>query len=186
LIIAVVLAVPLWVAGVAAGGDLEAFCRDHPDHAKCQEDPSTTTTTTPEPPLLQPCETVTTLGLTGSLFFECDWTLDNDGSPTGTVTVTVEGGDIDRVVAMVRDSDPGDICVLEQWDKATGSEFIASFPLEYGGATYWQVGEHWCEPFDPVAGQREDLNGDPLHVMLSLRGKKGTEVTVTLSPSQAG
>ncbi len=37
-----------------------------------------------------------------------------------------------------------------------------------------------------LAGQREDLNGEPLHLTVNVRGKRGTEVLIELSPSQAG
>jgi len=99
--------------------------------------------------------------------------------------VTETSGDVSSVAVFIRDSAPGDICAIERWDKAIGTEFIASFPLEYGGQTYWDGGTNWCEPFDPVLGQRSDLNGEPLHVLVNVRGKKGTVVTVSLSPGQA-
>jgi hypothetical protein len=39
LIVSVALALPLWAAGTAAGGDLETFCDKNPNHAKCQDEP---------------------------------------------------------------------------------------------------------------------------------------------------
>ncbi len=131
----------------------------------------------------QPCETVTTLSGRGSLGFGCDWTPLESGA-TGTVTVTEISGDVSRVVVFVRDSAPGDICVLEQWDKATGTVFSAQFDLVVGDQNYWEGATHWCEQFDPIAGPREDLNGKPLHVQVGVRGKRGTVVAVSLSPGQ--
>lgn len=174
----IVIALALFALVMAAvpAGAAKPDCKPH------QPNCSTTPTTT-EPPLAQSCATLTTLSGTGSLGFECDWTPKNDGPTTGTVTVTVISGEVSRVVVFVRDSAPGDICVLEQWDKATGTVFEASFPLKDGRGTYWdQGGTNWCEPFDPVAGQRTDLNGDPLHLRVNVRAKKGTVIEVSLSP----
>jgi len=146
---------------------------------------TTTTTTTTEPVVAQPCKTVTTLRGTGDLWFDCKWTPKNTGDAEGTVTVTVANGEVSRVVVFVLDSAPGDICILEQWQRgATGTVFEASFPLEDGRGTYWDGGTNWCEPFDPVAGQRTDLNGEPLHVRVGVRAKKGTVVEVSLYPGQ--
>ncbi len=88
----------------------------------------------------------------------------------------------------VRGSDPGDICLLEQWDRPTGDVVEASFPLVGdNGETCWtQGGTHWRAQFDPIAGEREDENGNPLHVKVDVRGKKGTVVEVTLIPGQTG
>jgi hypothetical protein len=172
LVLTTVMSFALVMAAVPAGA-AKPDCKPH--------QPNCSTTT--EPPLVQSCATLTTLSGTGSLGFECDWTPRNNGATTGTVTVTVISGEVSRVVLFVRDSSPGDICVLEQWWKATGTVFEASFPLADGPETYWnQGGTNWCEPFDPVAGQRTDLNGDPLHVRVNVRAKKGTVVEVTLSP----
>jgi hypothetical protein len=44
LIMAVVLALPLWIAGSAVGGDLDAFCAAHPEHSKCPDEPPSTST----------------------------------------------------------------------------------------------------------------------------------------------
>ena len=181
LLIVAALALPVLAAtGATAGPD---FCDRKPNHPSCS-----TTTTTTEPAVAQPCETVTTLLGTGNLGFDCDWTPEESIATTGTVTVTVPSGEVSRVVVFVRDSAPGDICVLKEWDKATGTVFEASFPLvdEVGGrGTYWDNGTNWCEPFDPIVGQRSDLNGDPLHVRVGVRAKKGTVVEVSLSPGQA-
>ncbi|RLE13346.1 MAG: hypothetical protein DRJ28_07525, partial [Actinobacteria bacterium] len=62
--------------------------------------------------------------------------------------------------------------------------FIAEFPLIHGDHTYWDNGTNWCEPFDLILGQRSDLNGEPLHVRVGVRAKKGTVVEVSLSPGQ--
>lgn len=180
LLIVAALALPVLAATAAtAGPDCDRFA----DHPLCP--PSTTTTTTTEPAVAQPCETVTTLRGTGNLGFDCDWTPEESSAATGTVTVTVTSGEVSRVVVFVRDSAPGDICVLKEWDKATGTAFEASFPLVDERGTYWDNGTNWCEPFDPIVGQRSDLNGDPLHVRVGVRAKKGTVVEVSLFPGQA-
>jgi len=149
-------------------------------------DTTTTTTTTTEPVVAQPCKTVTTLRGTGDLWLDCEWTPQDNGAMTGTVTVTVANGEVSRVVVFVLDSAPGDICILEQWQRgATGNVFIAEFPLIYEDeTTYWDNGTNWCEPFDPILGQRSDLNGEPLHVRVGVRAKKGTVVEVSLYPEQ--
>ncbi len=164
------------------------FCGEdgtNPDHPSCTSTP-TTTTTTIEPAVEQPCETITTLGGTGQWSFGCDWTPANTEASIGTIQIRAINGDVSRVVVFVRDSDPGDICLLEQWDKPTSDLIEASFPLVYkNGETYWtQGGTHWCTPFDPAVGERTDLNGSLLHVDVSVRGKKGTVVEVTLTPGQ--
>ncbi|MFV1962183.1 MAG: hypothetical protein ACC658_10150 [Acidimicrobiia bacterium] len=165
-------------AALAAQPD---FCNDlspdyKPGHPSCL---------TTEPPTVQRCETVTTLRGTGNLEFGCDWTPVDISSTTGIVTVKVIEGKVSSVAVFVRDSAPGDICVLEQWDKPDLDVLEASFPLVHEGQSYWDGGTHWCEPFDPIVGERDDLNGEPLHVFVSVRAKKGTVVEVTLTPGQA-
>ncbi len=177
LLIVAALALPVLAATAATAGP--DFCDRKPNHPSCS-----TTPPPDEPAVAQPCETVTTLRGTGNLGFDCDWTPKEDGVTTGTVTVTVTSGEVSRVVVFVRDSAPGDICVLKQWDKATGTVFEASFPLVDERGTYWDNGTNWCEPFDPIVGQRSDLNGEPLHVRVNVRAKKGTDVEVSLSPGQ--
>jgi len=166
----------LVAAALAAPPDFCGKNGTNSDHPSCS---------TTEPSVTQPCETITPLGDTGTFSVNCDWTPENTGAAEGTVTVTATSGEISRVVVWVRDSDPGDICVLEQWQKATGTVFEASFPLKDAPGTYWDNGTNWCEPFDPIVGQRDDLNGKPLHVRVYVRAKKGTEVKVSLSPVQA-
>lgn len=144
-----------------------------------------TTTTTTEPAVAQPCETITTLS-SSQLQFGCDWTPESTAATTGIVQVTEISGEVSHVVMFVRDSDPGDICVLEQLNKPTGTVFQASFPLIHEGQTYWEHGgTNWCSPFDPIAGDRHDSNGEPLHVSVSVRVRKGTVVEVSLVPGQA-
>jgi hypothetical protein len=121
---------------------------------------------------------------TGQQGFECHWTPEVSSDEMGTVTVETVSGEITRLVIFVRDSSPGDICVLEQ--DTLGPLVESSFPLIYEGENYWESPIHWCERFDPVAGQREDLNGEPLHLRVNFRGKRGTEVLISLSPGQAG
>jgi hypothetical protein len=119
---------------------------------------------------------------------------------TGAVTVTPDGGAISGLVVFVRDASPGDICVLKQeWDGQTGPDFVAEFQLAYSGLDleefpdyepyeeedYWSYGgTNWCYPQDPVEGMRPDPNGEPLHLQVNFRVKKGTTVNIDLSPGQ--
>jgi hypothetical protein len=184
--VAVVTAELLMLTAIASAAPPD--CDERPDHPRC----STTTTTTTEPPIAQPCETVTSLTVTnGQHGFECEWTPEFSSNETGTVTVETVSGEITRLVIFVRDSSPGDICVLNQLDKPIASVVEATFPLvDDEGVSYWDSPTHWCERFDPVAGQRTDLNGDPLHLRINFRAKRGTdastEVLISLSPGQAG
>ncbi len=136
-----------------------------------------------EPPTTATCGTITLIGASGSSTFECDWTPENTSTP-GLVTVETISGDVTRLLVLVRDSSPGDICVFEQWDRPVATEFEATVPLSTDTESYWESPEHWCSRFDGVPGVREDLNGKPLHLRIDLRAKKGTEVRVTLSPGQ--
>ena len=184
---AMVLALVLMLAAIAvAGPPTGLWCDDEngpgtrPDHPSC----ATTTTpipTTPEPPVLQPCASVTTLvdGVT-NLF--CDWT-PMPGSEIGTVTVTVDSGEIGGLAIWVLDSLPGNICVLEQINKPTNEE-SASFNLAEGETTYWNTGgSDWCAQYD-VYGPKNDLNGEPLYVRVQFRAKKNTVVEISLTPDQ--
>jgi hypothetical protein len=183
------------VVALPAGAD-KPNCKTNPDHPSCH------TTPTPEPPAVQPCEPgVTTLSGNGWLEFECDWTpKETDIPATGMVTVTKIGpsGEVSHVVIAVRDSAPGDICGWVTFDKPDGDVFEASFPLSDARGTYWgytnpldtneppteYVGEHWCERYDPIAGPRTDLNGEPLSVVVNARVKKGTVIQISLTPDQ--
>lgn len=170
-----------------------------PDHQICATDDDPT-----EPPAENPCPDL--IELSGPrVLFECDWAPTSDGPTDGIVTVTMNpGGEVSHLVVMVRDSSPGDLCELS-WDgKATDEQWFVgplhgdlelSFPLVdstrgrywdywHEADELWYTGEHWCEPYDPVVGQRTDLNGDPLHLAVSMRAKKDTVVTVSLIPVQ--
>jgi hypothetical protein len=164
-------------AALAAPADI---CDRNQNHPSCSDTEPPT-----EPPTVQHCETVKTLHGPGNLEFECDWTPQDNGATTGIVTVNVTKGKVSSVAVFVRDSAPGDICIGEQWDNVTETEFIAEFPLETTDGTYWDDRINWCAQFDTVAGQRSDLNGEPLHVFVSVRAKKDTVVQVSLSPGQA-
>jgi len=186
--LAIVLALVLMLAAIAvAGPPTGLWCDDEngdgtrPDHPSC----ATTTTTTPnppttEPPVVQPCQSVTTLDGVTNLF--CDWT--PEPSPDGgKVTVTVTSGEIGGLVIWVLDSLPGNICVLEQINKPTNEE-SASFNLAEGKETYWNTGgSDWCAQYD-VYGPKADLNGEPLYVRVQFRAKKYTVVTISLTPDQ--
>ncbi len=154
-----------------------------------------TTTTQPPEPLAACADHVTFEGERRG-GFQCLWTPEAGDAETATIAVTYTNP-LRHLVVFVRDADPGDICVLEQeWDDQPGPTLAASFPLadergSYWGYTnpddgQWYVGEHWCEPYDPVVGQRADPNGEPLHVSVSFRAPRGTDVTVTLDPGQVG
>ena len=184
---AMVLALVLMLTAIAvAGPPAGLWCEDEngpgtrPDHPSC----ATTTTPNPpttEPPVVQPCQSVTTLDGVTNLF--CDWTPE-PGSDVGTVTVTVTSGEIGGLVIWVLDSLPGDICVVEQINKPTETE-SASFSLVEGERTYWSNGTGWCAQYDEY-GPRDDRNGDPLYVRVHFRAKKDTVVEISLTPDQIG
>jgi hypothetical protein len=131
LTVAVVLAVPLWVAGTAVGGDLDAFCEKNPDHAKCQDDPPLTTTTVPSaegPSGFSCAETAVVYGIEDPLlttwapegFDTIEVTLtpnqkamciDLLTATAGAFTIDVtEPGTAGELSVSVRDSNPGDRC----------------------------------------------------------------------------
>jgi hypothetical protein len=128
LIVAVALALPLSVAGIAAGGDLEAFCADRPDHPRCQEDPDP-----PAPPDFDVAgfscaEAAVYYGLPDRLevwapdpagdLLEVTLTpeesavcIDLMNPVAGSFTVDViDPGSAGGVSASIRDSHPGDFC----------------------------------------------------------------------------
>lgn len=199
---ALVVAIVLMLGAVAAATPPE--CR--PKDPAC----SGTTTTAPAEPASVPTCTTSEDGLLldedGSAYLprsglnrlECLWTPEEKDTESGTVTVRPTSGAISGVVVFVRDASPGDICVLEQdWDAQTGPPYTASFALVYGdlpddvnpdfgpfeNQTYWKWDAgHWCYPQD--GAMRDDPNGKPLHLKLSFRATKGTEVEIVLSPAQ--
>jgi hypothetical protein len=206
--LAIVLALSLLLAAVAIAAP--PICdptnpRYDPNSPACSTD--TTPTTPPELPDLQPCPESFTLSGSGWSDFECDWTPANTGAMEGIVTVDVEG-EVRLLTVAVRDSAPGDYCDLvwegntpgdSEWyvGSPTG-DLVLTFPLTDDRGTYWNFmytdndgagvassGEHWCGPYDPIDGLRTDLNGDPLHLSVGLRGKKTASVTVTLMLEQA-
>jgi hypothetical protein len=189
LLIIVVVTLTLGIAVTATAGpdcDNPKFA----DHSLCpppDPPPATTTTTTTGPVAGQPCETITPKNGTNELLeFRCDWTPENTGAVSGTIQVEKIKGEVSDVVMFVRDANPGDVCVLEQLRRPTGTLFEVSFPLVHEGQTYWeQGGTHWCAQFDGVTGERYDSNGDPLHVWVNVRVKKDTVVEISLFPGQA-
>lgn len=182
-LLAVAMAVIVTIPATAAP-PANDWCGDDgtkPDHPSCSDTP---TPTTPEPPL-QSCEVLPSLSGPGYSEFECAWTPEDDESLQGEVTLTVTGGQAAYLAVFVRDSSPGNICALETWDKPTGTEFTATFPLVDERGTYWSTGgTDWCAPYDEF-GPKEDLNGEPLNLRVILRGKKTTTVEVALKPVQA-
>lgn len=149
----------------------------------------------PEPPEIDPCPAAVQVdNIKRTYDFECEWS-PSDSTPTpadGTVAVEVTRGSITYLAVSVRDSSPGDICVLEsEWLDASGeslmplgagSAVVATFPLVYGGESYWDAPVHWCSRFDPIDGIRADLNGDPLHFQIYLRAARGTDIAFFLTP----
>jgi hypothetical protein len=169
----VAVALAMLVAGTASGAP-EKDC----DDPRWENHPACASNT--------PCMTVTSLdGRSGGIY--CDWTPVYDASAlTARVGVEVTSGEVVRVVIFVRDSDPGDVCALEQWDRPATDSFEAFFDLVVGDETYWDASTHWCSHLDEIAGTRSDLNGDPLHVQVNYRGTKDSSVRITLKPEQAG
>jgi hypothetical protein len=160
--------------------DVPAYTEDHPI---CNKDEPP-----PEPPLTQPCDTIKTLEASGQSTFFCEWTPENLGATSGTVTVEAISGEVSGVVVWVLDSFPGSICVLNQWSNAKTNEtvLVSEFPLVYEDETYWEDGTNWCAPFDLARVEPlPDLNGDPLSVKVNFRVKKDTVVEISLTPGQA-
>jgi hypothetical protein len=179
--LAIVLALFLMLAAVAIAAPPD-FCTNHPDNPNCTTTTDGTSTTVPSDVPL--CDNIPLLGGPGRTSFECVWTPDEPTNIAenleGTVTVDVTDGEVSGLVVSVRDSAPGDICVLmQEWPDQLGPVFTTTFPLAdvARGTNYWDFGgTHWCEPYDPIAGPREDLNGKPLHVNVGFVGKKNTVV----------
>ncbi len=122
--------------------------------------------------------------ITTSEGFECLWT-PSQGAGLTIGTITIEPfGQLDRVLVFVRDASPGDICALEQGlDDTSEPPWEVMIPLEDERGTYWDFTEgHWCEPYDPVAGQRDDPNGLPLHVQIGFKARRGAEARITITP----
>jgi hypothetical protein len=181
-----------------------------PDHPSCAD--VTTTTEAPEPPTLQACPSGTfRIGYQpGTTRFECDWILPAEAPEgveyIGGITALLVEGQVRTFTVMVRDSSPGDLCELS-WDGKTPGDWEwyegqltadgldLTFPLSDDRGTYWDFvyvdndgatqlssGEHWCGPYDPIEGLRAELNGDPLHLALTMRAARGTVVEVALDP----
>jgi hypothetical protein len=148
-----------------------------------------------EDPPVAPCVAVKTLeNIKGTFDYDCEWTpVDGDPRPdVGLVTVRVDQGEVTDVVMIVNDSYPGDLCLYQpEWlDERTGESLMplepgesvtGAFPLVFEGEAYWDSPENWCSRFDEY-GPKEDLNGDPLHLKVQLRARRGTIVIVTLDP----
>jgi hypothetical protein len=208
---AIVLALLLMLTAIAASAAPDGFCDDGRVHPKC---PTTTTSPTiPEPPTLQPCENqFTVTGGREQVTSECEWTPQGSGPSTGTIAVTKMSGEVSRLIVMVRDSSPGDFCDLywpekpsrgsEWYDGPLTGDLELTFPLNDDRGTYWDFdyldndgqlvkgshGKHWCGPYDPIAGLRDDY-GDPLNLRVILKGNKNKNkenaiVSVTLSSVQ--
>jgi hypothetical protein len=213
--LAIVLALSLMLAAVAIAAPPDFCDPESPDyklegHPSCSD----TSTTPPEPSTIEACPTGT-FAVTGGqeqVLFECEWTPQGNGPSTGTIAVIKVSGEVSHLVVMVRDSSPGDLCELSwpgktsrgwEWYQGplTGALDL-TFPLTDNRGTYWNFvytdndgedvassGEHWCGPYDPIDGLREDLNGEPLNLRVILDGnknknKENASVNVTLSSAQ--
>lgn len=210
--LAILLALSLMLAAVAIAAPPGDYCDISGSHPKCTtttSDPTTPPTTVA--PDSQPCAEgqFTVAGGREQVLFECDWAPVNDGASQGIVTVS---GEVSRVVVMVRDSSPGDLCELswpgktsrgwEWYEGPLTGALDLTFPLTDTRGIYWDfdymdnngdpvmgsTGEHWCGLYDPIDGLRDDLNGDPLHLFVILDGnknknKENASVNVTLSPN---
>jgi hypothetical protein len=210
---AVVAALLLMLAAIATAAppNCEELPFEHRHYCGPPPNSTTTTTTTTPPPTLEACPTETfpiPIPKTGRVSYECLWTPEDPGflPVVGKVTVT-PGDGISKLGVWVRDSAPGDICLLVQGaENQTGDDgsFVGSFDLSYGdlpddevwdpedlypdyanyeNKTYWSLdGPHWCYPQDPSVGMREDPNGRPLHLSVGFSAKKNADpVKVTLS-----
>jgi hypothetical protein len=140
----------------------------------------------PPEPAIESCASIPPIKVTkgGYTGIECEWTPAHDAvAPSGKVEVKTLLGEISWVVVVVRDSNPGDICVLESWDRPSGV-VAALFPLVDGAESYWDSSTHWCSRFDGDDYIRDDPNGDPLNLVVNVQGKRGAVVEVTLTPGQ--
>jgi hypothetical protein len=210
--LAIVLALSLMLAAVAIAAPPGGYCDIDENHPNC---PTATTSTPPTtvPPTLQPCEDqFAVIGGREQVAFECEWAPQGNDPSTGTIAVIKVSGEVSHLVVMVRDSSPGDLCELSwpgktsrgwEWYQGplTGALDL-TFPLTDDRGTYWafdyldnggslqsSTGAHWCGPYDPIDGLRDDLNGDPLHLRVILDGnknknKENASVSLTLSPVQ--
>jgi hypothetical protein len=135
-------------------------CDEDPTHSACKADDPTPPATTPD------CTSDLLTGITGNgrVFVECLWTPTDSGLTEGIVTVEPTRA-ISSLVVFVRDSAPGDICLLTQPGKVVG-QFSASFDLAYGSVDdmvkvalwdprdYEEYPENERPPsFDPYVGQ---------------------------------
>lgn len=150
-------------------------CEKVPDHPSCSGGE--------EPPAITPCPSgPISIGGSARTLFECDWEPTQAGSGSdGTIRIQ-ENGQVSLLVVAVRDSSPGDFCSLSPSSDAWYSgpidgSLTLTFDLIGSSGSYWEQKQNWC-------GDRADLNGDPLHLMVNLRAKKGGSVTVTLEPQQ--
>lgn len=173
------LAVPSGAAKPQCNPDLPGYT---PGHPACQD--------SDDPDPLQPCPAEFTLSGTGGIGLECDWEPEFvDGDVDGVVTVTDTGtGEVSRLVVAVRDSSPGDYCPLTAdpdpgvndypWYEAPfdTNPLTLTFDLTSAEDSYWEGKTNWC-------GNRYDSNGDPLHLLVTARTKKGGSITVTLYPA---
>ena len=138
-----------------------------------------------DPAVHLPCDAVTTLTVKGRTEFHCEWSPSgSDPRPEfGTVTIRATEGGVSEPGVFVTDSYPGDICLRGALWVDDG--WVGTVPLVHEGVSYWDAPTNWCSRFDPVVeeiGQKEDLNGDPLHLRVQLRARTLSTVTITLSP----
>lgn len=148
----------------------------------------------PPPNVPVACDQAITLAGGGTVEFECLWSPadpGSDGNWAGRVGITARDQlgslvELGSLVVFVRDSSPGDVCLLEQLSQPAGSLFEFDVPLVYGTDEYWAGNqESWCGRFDDGGG-RDDLNGEPLHLSVNFRSKRNTSVDISLTVVELG
>jgi hypothetical protein len=207
LIVTVALALPLAVAGTAAGGDLEQFCADRPEHPRCQEDPAPPDQSVAgfscaeaavyygladrlEVWAPDPAGEVLAVTLTPEEPAVC---IDLLNETPGSFTVdVVDPGSAGGVSASIRDSHPGDFCSggtpSINPKKSESSLPLGTMPAATLNACGQQYGEADLDAAGEIAFETWEADpavADPMVFMLRY-GKSGpttVDLTVTFTPA---
>jgi hypothetical protein len=164
----IAMAVVVTIPATAAPPNCKELPFENRHYCGLPPNSTTTTTTTTPPPTLEACPTETfpiPIPKTGWVDYECLWTPADPQLPgeavEGNVTVASLGG-ISKLLVLVRDSAPGDVCLLAPVapDQIIDGSFVGSFDLPCG-------------------------NGTPLHLSVVFFAKKNAspvEVTLSVEP----
>jgi hypothetical protein len=137
----IAMAVVVTIPATAAPPNCKELPFENRHYCGLPPNSTTTTTTTTPPPTLEACPTETfpiPIPKTGRVSYECHWTPEDPGflPVVGKVTVT-PGDGISKLGVWVRDSAPGDICLLAPVapDQIIDGSFVGSFDLPCGSGT---------------------------------------------------